>query len=129
MKTSKPSLATLLSRETQDDDEFSNPRMSYETLRLKTFETFSCDNKPFVIKLAKAGFYYAGSGDKAVCYCCDIRVSDWKDTDDPITRHKERSPDCPFLLNNPDVNIAVTDVSWSLASQANSNNQNCQKIV
>ena len=47
--------------------------------------------------LAEAGFISTGELDSVKCVACDIRVREWKCTDEPFEEHKKWSPDCPYL--------------------------------
>lgn len=47
--------------------------------------------------LATNGFYFTGQEDIVVCYACGVRLSRWKETDDPFTRHFQSSPNCTHL--------------------------------
>ncbi|KAL4221219.1 Baculoviral IAP [Mactra antiquata] len=81
--------------------------MRYELLRLYTFHTYPKENKPYIIRLAQAGFYYANNGDEAVCYCCARRRSLWDETDNPWSVHQRLNPSCKFLLKNDEVNVKI----------------------
>ncbi|XP_078659105.1 baculoviral IAP repeat-containing protein 7-like [Branchiostoma floridae x Branchiostoma belcheri] len=50
-----------------------------------------------VRKLANAGLYYPGSGNKLVCYKCNgaIDIEDWTDHNEPIEKHNKLYPKCP----------------------------------
>lgn len=82
-------------------------QMKHEMLRLRSFQGYPTENKPFVIRFAQAGFYYSGRGDEVVCFVCMIRVRNWKEADDPMKVHKSMSPSCQFLINKAAVNIPI----------------------
>jgi Inhibitor of Apoptosis domain/Zinc finger, C3HC4 type (RING finger) len=46
--------------------------------------------------MAEAGFFYY---DVTHCRCfhCDVRLSDWKTDDEPLTEHQKWSPNCAYL--------------------------------
>ncbi|KAM6923759.1 E3 ubiquitin-protein ligase XIAP [Xenentodon cancila] len=48
-------------------------------------------------RLARAGFYFTGNGDKVRCFSCQKTVENWYTGDTPIERHKQVSPSCTFL--------------------------------
>lgn len=48
-------------------------------------------------KLAKAGFYYCGPGDRVMCAFCKGSLEEWKPTDDPINEHKKYFSTCSFI--------------------------------
>ena len=47
---------------------------------------------------AKAGFYYSGTTDNMMCFCCGLGLHHWEATDDPITEHVKFAPRCTWLL-------------------------------
>ena len=97
-----------------------NESMRYETLRFSTFSTYP-PNKPYSIRLAQAGFYYFGTNDEVACYCCGVRVSNWKEDDSPIDIHEIVSPRCEFIVNNGNVNVLVTTEPRDLLGKTESN--------
>ena len=50
-------------------------------------------------KLAKAGFYYVGPGDKVKCGYCGAKIKSWKPKDSAIEQHIEKFPQCSFVQN------------------------------
>ncbi|XP_060607597.1 uncharacterized protein LOC132759771 [Ruditapes philippinarum] len=81
--------------------------MRYEMLRFCTLRSFPKENKPFITKIAAAGFYYANTGDEVVCYTCARRKNNWRENDDPMEIHRQLNPNCSFLLRNLEVNVPV----------------------
>lgn len=79
--------------------------MRYEMLRLCSFRSYPQDNKPFRIRYAQAGFYYAAKEDEVICYVCRKRFSNWTADDVPINVHRRASPNCRFLTHNAEVNV------------------------
>jgi len=58
--------------------------------RLASFHTWPLNIKPLPIRMAAAGFYHSNrQTDAATCFCCTLRLEDWKREDDPIHRHTE----------------------------------------
>ncbi|XP_048239004.1 baculoviral IAP repeat-containing protein 2-like [Haliotis rufescens] len=53
--------------------------------------------------LVAAGFYYIGSADRVTCFQCGITLRDWDVGHDPMTEHREYSPNCEFI-STPDLN-------------------------
>ncbi|XP_024890660.1 baculoviral IAP repeat-containing protein 7-B-like isoform X2 [Temnothorax curvispinosus] len=49
-------------------------------------------------RLATAGFYYTGSGDKTLCYYCNGGLRYWEPEDDPWARHAKWFEYCPYLI-------------------------------
>ncbi len=64
--------------------------------------------KPYISvhQLAQFGFYHYG-GDKVKCAFCNIVVSDWDETDSPLTEHIKHSPHCPLLNRSFTQNIPI----------------------
>ncbi|XP_053391390.1 uncharacterized protein LOC123552198, partial [Mercenaria mercenaria] len=81
--------------------------MRYELLRFCTLRSYPKENKPYLIKLAEAGFYYASDGDGVVCYCCGVRRYNWVAEDRPMEIHERINPNCKFLRKNEEVNVPV----------------------
>ncbi|XP_045197622.2 uncharacterized protein LOC123552206 isoform X2 [Mercenaria mercenaria] len=81
--------------------------MRYELLRFCTLRSYPKENKPYLIKLAEAGFYYASDGDGVVCYCCGVRRYNWVADDIPMKIHERINPNCKFLRKNEEVNVPV----------------------
>lgn len=81
--------------------------MRYELLRFCTYRSYPKEDKPYVITLAAAGFYYASDGDGVVCYSCGVRRYNWTSEDNPMKIHKRINPNCKFLIKNEEVNIPV----------------------
>ncbi|XP_029296820.1 E3 ubiquitin-protein ligase XIAP [Cottoperca gobio] len=49
-------------------------------------------------RLARAGFYSAGTGDKVLCFRCGGGVKSWQPEEDPWEEHAKHYPGCSFLL-------------------------------
>jgi len=80
-------------------------RTKPDLCRLATFRPWKtntqCNVSPAL--LAKVGFSYTGKGDKVRCDACDLEIDSWKPGMDPKQEHMERSPQCPFVLNQQDI--------------------------
>jgi len=76
-------------------------RSKPDLYRLATFRQWKtntqCNVSPAV--LSKVGFCYTGKGDKVRCDTCKLEIDSWKPGMDPKQEHMERSPQCPFVLN------------------------------
>ncbi|KAI3637468.1 hypothetical protein MIR68_004117 [Amoeboaphelidium protococcarum] len=72
--------------------------------RRQTFGKWWPHIKPFCAmpsKLAECGFVYAPTmecHDLCECLYCHIKIGNWKEGDDPLVLHKQKNPQCPFLL-------------------------------
>ncbi|XP_072252181.1 E3 ubiquitin-protein ligase XIAP [Leuresthes tenuis] len=49
-------------------------------------------------RLARAGFYSTGQGDKVMCFCCGGGLKDWLPEEEPWEQHAKHYPGCSFLL-------------------------------
>ncbi|OCT56671.1 NACHT, LRR and PYD domains-containing protein 1a-like [Xenopus laevis] len=47
--------------------------------------------------LSQAGFYYVGPGDRVRCFSCGGELDNWQPGDEPLTRHQQSYPDCPYV--------------------------------
>ncbi|KAK6169242.1 hypothetical protein SNE40_020327 [Patella caerulea] len=82
-------------------------------------ETVSVSHKTSVIKLARAGFYYAGPVEGIQCFICKskARYSSWNN-ESPVGVHRILNPYCPFLqsYNFDNNNNNHNDLSSSTSS-------------
>lgn len=76
---------------------YKTPNMLFYEDRLQTFQNWSRQIKPDKYSLAKAGFYYTGTGDKVRCFSCGVGVMVWEPNDDPWTEHAKWSENCVYL--------------------------------
>ncbi|XP_057705726.1 E3 ubiquitin-protein ligase XIAP [Corythoichthys intestinalis] len=65
--------------------------------RLHSFNGSSLSKQVPAERLARAGFYFTGEGDRVRCFSCKMTVENWCRGDTPVERHKEVSPLCKFL--------------------------------
>lgn len=49
-------------------------------------------------RLARAGFYSTGAGDKVLCFRCGGGLKSWQPDEDPWEEHAKNYPGCSFLL-------------------------------
>lgn len=75
-----------------------SPRVPMESFeeRLNTFAGIQhpIDHE----RLARAGFYSIGVGDRVLCFRCGGGVKDWQPEEDPWEEHAKHYPGCSFLL-------------------------------
>ncbi|KAL3848116.1 hypothetical protein ACJMK2_018995 [Sinanodonta woodiana] len=76
-------------------------RMSYEWLRLESFNTLPSSTRGTAIRLAQSGFYYTRQGTCIRCYACNVEHEGWNNTDNLHELHQRISPNCPFLGGYP----------------------------
>ena len=65
--------------------------------RLKTFKDWPIQMNQNAVDMCKAGFFYTKCGDKVRCFSCGIGLKKWADTDKPLKKHKQFSPNCYFI--------------------------------
>ncbi|XP_015247928.1 PREDICTED: baculoviral IAP repeat-containing protein 7 [Cyprinodon variegatus] len=83
------------------------PRMRGEVERLCTFQNWPSDAPVASGELAKAGFFFLGSGDKVQCFCCGGILRYWEQGDNPVVEHKRHFPTCSFILGQAVGNIPL----------------------
>ncbi|KAM4555935.1 E3 ubiquitin-protein ligase XIAP [Odontesthes bonariensis] len=64
--------------------------------RLGSFAGVQHPNGPE--RLARAGFYSTGHGDRVLCFCCGGGLKNWQPEEDPWEQHAKHYPGCSFLL-------------------------------
>ncbi|XP_063060009.1 baculoviral IAP repeat-containing protein 2 isoform X2 [Engraulis encrasicolus] len=72
-----------------------------ELFRISTFAKFPTSAPVTERSLARAGFYYTGTGDRVQCFRCKAIADNWQQGDCPAERHKQLSPTCPFIQSLP----------------------------
>uniref|UniRef100_A0A3B3XSJ8 RING-type E3 ubiquitin transferase n=1 Tax=Poecilia mexicana TaxID=48701 RepID=A0A3B3XSJ8_9TELE len=75
--------------------------------RLRTFQNWPADAPVASGDLAKAGFFFLGSGDKVQCFCCGGVLRFWEQGDSPAVEHKRHFPTCSFILGRTVGNIPL----------------------
>ncbi|AUR45139.1 inhibitor of apoptosis protein 3 [Spilosoma obliqua nucleopolyhedrosis virus] len=75
-----------------------HPKYATEVARLRTFAEWPRGLKQQPDKLAEAGFYYTGQGDKTKCFYCDGGLKDWEADDEPWKLHARWFDRCPYVL-------------------------------
>ncbi|XP_076549096.1 baculoviral IAP repeat-containing protein 7-B isoform X1 [Osmia lignaria lignaria] len=77
-------------------DEVDNVDYRFEAARLQSFENWPVSYiEPE--KLAAAGFYYTGEGDKVRCFECQVEICQWVEGDNPMVDHQRWSARCRFI--------------------------------
>lgn len=74
-------------------------KMQFVTVssRIKSFFEWPRGLRVDIARLAEAGFYYTGRGDKTKCFYCDGGLYDWESDDDPWTEHARWYSACPYV--------------------------------
>lgn len=82
-----------------DGNAFDFSRLNYEEERKKSFDTWPVHYPVDPARLAKAGFYYSGTGDEVICFSCQGHVKNWNYGDIVLKKHSDLYPDCDFIKN------------------------------
>ncbi|XP_052088202.1 baculoviral IAP repeat-containing protein 7-A-like [Mytilus californianus] len=72
---------------------------SDQDVRMESFNKWSFGKKQNPKALSVSGYFYTGEGDIVRCFCCDLGLAEWDESDDPWTEHARHSPKCWFLLH------------------------------
>lgn len=83
------------------------PQMRGEGTRLRTFQNWPADAPVTSGDLARAGFFFLGSGDDVQCFCCGGILRCWVHGDSPASEHKRHFPTCSFILGRAVGNIPL----------------------
>ncbi|XP_030066010.1 E3 ubiquitin-protein ligase XIAP [Microcaecilia unicolor] len=67
-----------------------------EQCRIGTFTDFPSSCPVSAATLARAGFFYTGTGDRVECFSCHVTVEGWQHGDSVIGKHRRISPWCKF---------------------------------
>ncbi|XP_076115130.1 putative inhibitor of apoptosis [Mytilus galloprovincialis] len=92
-------------------DEEKSQSMQFEGARFSTFSTFPDIPGIYATRLAEAGFFYSGYDDEVICHSCGVKHKNWKRYDSPLEIHKQKSPNCSFLLNIKPMRDETTHMS------------------
>ena len=84
-----------------------NEEMKYEGIRLKAFKDWPNWAAVWPTLLARAGFYYTGTADQVVCFCCNGRLKTWEAGDSPLSEHKRFFPQCRFVTGRDSTNVPM----------------------
>ncbi|XP_065346634.1 baculoviral IAP repeat-containing protein 7-A-like [Cloeon dipterum] len=80
-------------------------------------------------EMARAGFFYTGRGDRAICFHCNLGLKDWHLGDDPFDQHARWRPTCQFLpMCSAPVENAGAGKSGDLLRCLNCRNASVSKV-
>ncbi|XP_046563792.1 E3 ubiquitin-protein ligase XIAP-like [Haliotis rubra] len=74
------------------------PQYSDYESRLRSFDSWPLKcvaQKPEM--MARSGFFYIGSADRARCFHCGVTLRDWDTDDYPPCAHRQWSENCPYV--------------------------------
>lgn len=72
-------------------------RYASEASRIKSFDEWPRSIRQKPDKLAEAGFFYTGQGDKTKCFYCDGGLKDWEEDDVPWEQHARWFERCAYV--------------------------------
>lgn len=73
------------------------PYFASRKARVKSFVNWPMDSYQDPEKLADAGFFYLGWGDRTMCYYCGGGLEEWTESDDPWREHLHYFTLCPYI--------------------------------
>ena len=76
-----------------------NPQMESHLMRLATFRSLPESASLSPSMASKAGLYYTGEGDTVACYSCGLRLNHLESGVQPMTVHRQLSPECQFVVS------------------------------
>jgi len=88
-------------------DENTRPDYTKYGERLNSFneKSWPTDSPVYIKELVEAGFVYTGDIDLVFCFKCGITESNWLDNENPMERHTNTNPNCPYMLLKQRTNI------------------------
>lgn len=73
--------------------------MNVEENRLRTFSDWPSDTVVSPVRIAKAGFFAINEEQTVQCFACGVRISEWEYGDQVMAKHRQLSPQCPFVID------------------------------
>lgn len=74
-----------------------HPKYVSEAARLRSFANWPRSMRQTPERLADAGLFFTGEGDKTVCFHCDGGLKDWQEDDDPWEQHARWFQRCAYV--------------------------------
>ncbi|KAI8512024.1 Baculoviral IAP repeat-containing protein 2 [Branchiostoma belcheri] len=71
--------------------------VTQEAVRLSSYRNFPDSVPVSASRMARAGFYYSGTGDRVVCFSCSGGVEGWEYGDTAMGEHGRLYPHCDFV--------------------------------
>ena len=81
--------------------------------RLRSFGSWPSNAPISKDKVARAGFYYLGSDLEVACPFCNVEIGDWNFNDVALRKHRERSPNCSFVLKRSNADVPIEQIMKS----------------
>ncbi|CAG2202983.1 BIRC2_3 [Mytilus edulis] len=83
--------------QTAYEPEFSHPNFRRFQDRMESYKKWPITAKQPPKILAESGCFYTGKTDIVRCFCCNLGLAEWAETDNPWTEHARHNPKCWFL--------------------------------
>ena len=90
-----------------DDSTAPNPQMESHLMRLATFRSLPESASLSPSMASKAGLYYTGEGDTVACYSCGLRLNNLESGVQPMTVHRQLSPECQFVVSQQSHSVPI----------------------
>ncbi len=72
------------------------PFASYNE-RLNSFQNWPIQLLPSKEQLSRAGFIYLNIGDQVQCFYCNLKLKEWKRSDNAFEEHKKHTQDLKLI--------------------------------
>lgn len=76
------------------------PRYADKAERIQSFLQWPRQMEQSRTEMAGAGFFYRNDADSVTCFFCGETLRNWENTDIPMKEHKEKFPNCLFVIQN-----------------------------
>lgn len=93
------------------------PYFSSQKARLYSFIDWPLSARQKPERLADAGFFYTGHGDRTMCFYCGGGLMDWEEQDVPLLEHMQHFNRCPYInakFSNYKCSCYVDKCDWKL---------------
>ncbi|XP_065342169.1 baculoviral IAP repeat-containing protein 2-like [Cloeon dipterum] len=112
----------------QDWSEPLNLKFATLNSRLNSFKGFwpRCLNQT-LIAMARAGFFYTGTGDRAICFHCNLGLKDWDPNDDPFVQHCKWNSNCQYISRMSKVERSKDEITNAPAKRCTDGDILCLK--
>ncbi|XP_065340503.1 baculoviral IAP repeat-containing protein 1-like [Cloeon dipterum] len=105
-----------------------NPKFATLNSRLNSFKGFwpKCLNQT-LIAMSRAGFFYTGTGDRAICFHCNLGLKDWDPNDDPFIQHCKWNSNCQYISRMSKVERSKDEITNAPAKRCTDGDILCLK--
>ncbi|XP_059479649.1 baculoviral IAP repeat-containing protein 7-B-like [Neocloeon triangulifer] len=94
-------------------------RYSLSSNRLDSYKNWpkSLSQTPEV--LSQSGFFYTDSGDRVICFHCNLGLKDWATGDHPFSEHAKWNSGCQFLIMQVGSSFIERTLHTNITNQVN----------